>query len=85
MTRYVIVEQILLSRLNTSFCNAPTTHIIEIPSLITSFKMELVPNSYFIKILPFGAGEFNLTSNKTILSSVINFIVQSKRFDGPLL
>ena len=42
-------------------------------------------NSYLIKTLLFGSNEFNLTSNKTILSSVINFIIQSKRFDGPLL
>ena len=42
LTRYVIVERIILSRLNTSFCNALTTRIIEVPSLITSVKMELV-------------------------------------------
>ena len=35
-------------------------------------------------ILLFGNEKFNSTSNNKILSSVINFILHSKRFDGPL-
>ena len=31
---------------------------------------------YLIKIFLFGSKEFNLISNKTILNSVINFIIQ---------
>ena len=87
-TRYVIVERMLLSRLNTSFCNALTTCNYR-SSLFDNLRqngISILPfsDSYLIKILLFGSNEFNLTSNKTILSSVINFIIQSKRFDGPL-
>ena len=41
-------------------------------------------SSYLVKILLFGNDKFNIKTNKNILTSVIDFIIQSKRFDGPL-
>ena len=37
-----------------------------------------------VRILLFGNEKFSSTSNNKIFSSVINFILHSKRFDGPL-
>ena len=48
------------------------------PSLITPRLNKIIVlqfcSSYLIKIFLFGSDKFNLTSIKTILSSVINFI-----------
>ena len=41
-------------------------------------------SSYLVKILLFGNDKFNIKTNKNILTSVIDFSIQSKRFDGPL-
>ena len=41
-------------------------------------------SSYLVKIRLFGNEKFNIITNKNILTSVIEFIIQSKRFDGPL-
>ena len=41
-------------------------------------------NTHLVRILLFGNEKFNSTSNNKILSSVIIFILHSKRFDGPL-
>ena len=40
---------------------------------------------FLIQLLLYGNDIYDKTSNKNILSFVINFIIQSKRFDGPLL
>ena len=40
--------------------------------------------SYLVQILLYGNNKFNFASNKEILFCVINFIFNSKRFDGPL-
>ena len=40
--------------------------------------------SYLVQILLLGNNKFNFATNKEILSCVINFIINSKRFDGPL-
>ena len=40
---------------------------------------------FLIQLLLYGNEIYDKTSNKNILSFVINFIIQSKRFDGPLL
>ena len=42
-------------------------------------------SSYLKDILIYGNKKFDLVSNKVILSSVIDFIIRSKRFDGPFL
>ena len=39
--------------------------------------------SYLVQILLLG-NKFNFATNKEILSCIINFIINSKRFDGPL-
>ena len=53
------------------------THIIELDNLRQN-KISILPffNFYLIKIFMSDITEFNLTSNKTILSSAINFINQ---------
>ena len=40
--------------------------------------------SFLVQILIFGNDEFNFSCNKEIISCVINFIFNSKRFYGPL-
>ena len=42
-------------------------------------------NTHLVRILLFSNEKFNSTSNNKILSSVINFILHSKRFDGPFI
>ena len=41
-------------------------------------------SSYLVKILLFGNDKFKIITNKQILTSVIDFIIQSKCLDGPL-
>ena len=81
----------LLSRLSNSFFNFLTTYIV---LTITLFDNKLCLNnigllpfsrSYLIKILRFVIFKCNPTSNEKLLSSIINFTIQSKRFDGPYL
>ena len=51
-------------------------------SLFDSLRQK--DSSYLVKILLFGNDKFKIITNEQILTSVIDFIIQSKRFDGPL-
>ena len=47
----------------------------------------LVPleKSLFVQTLLYGSDNYNLSMNKIIISTVIDFIIQSKRFEDPLI
>ena len=61
----------LLSCLNSSFCNSITTSKLSVFDNLRQNKIGILPCSisYMIKIFLFGSNEFNLISNKTILST----------------
>ena len=41
--------------------------------------------SLIVQILLYGSDNYNPSMNKIIISTVIDFIIQSKRFDDPLI
>ena len=41
--------------------------------------------SLIVQILLYGSNNYNLSMNKIIISTVIEFIIQSKRFEDPLI
>ena len=41
--------------------------------------------SLIVQILLYGSDNYNLSTNKTIISAVIDFIIQSKHFEDPLI
>ena len=52
---------------------------------INSLTIFIITTYYFYQILLYGSDNYNPSMNKVIISTVIDFIIQSKRFEDPLI